>query len=147
MKQFKARRILPAARGFSLISAIFLLVVLSALGTAMMMITNTSQTSSAQDIQGERAYLAARAGIEWGLFQQLRLNQCAANTSFPLPAGSTLSNFTVTVLCLKTPGATSALDRYTLTATACNQPASGACPHAANANDAEYAQRVVMVQF
>lgn len=135
------------ARGFSLISAIFLLLVLSALGAAMMMITTTSQVSSAQDVQGERAYLAARAGVEWGLYQQLRLNACAANVSFALPAGTTLSNFTVSVRCLKTPGANSALDRYTLTATACNQPAAGACPHAASANDPEYVQRVVAVQF
>ena len=103
-------RILPRrlargpARGFSLIAAIFLLIVLSALGAAMLSISGSSQNTAAQDIQGERAYQAARAGLDWGLSQQLRSNppRCTT-TSFVLPAGNTLSSFTVTVECVTTP--------------------------------------------
>lgn len=95
-------------RGFSLFSAIFLLVMLSALGAAIVKVTSSSQIASALDIQGERAYQAARAGIEWGLYHRLReadtalreqkcLNEAA--TSFALPAGTTLTGFTVTVNC------------------------------------------------
>ena len=89
-------------RGFSLFSAIFLLVMLSALGAAIVKVSTSSQIASAIEVQGERAYQAARAGIEWGLYRQLRSNSCAATTSFALPAGNTLSNFTVTVKCVIT---------------------------------------------
>ena len=87
-------------RGFSLFSAIFLLVMLSALGAAIVKVTSSSQIASALDIQGERAYQAARAGIEWGLYRQRREGSCPLlATSFALPAGTTLSGFTVTVKC------------------------------------------------
>ncbi len=54
-------------RGFAAIAAIFLVVVLAALGAFMLTFSNTQQLTSAQDIQGSRAYWAARAGLEWGI--------------------------------------------------------------------------------
>lgn len=48
-----------------MVSAIFLLVVLAALGAFMVTFSNTQQLTSAQDVQGSRAYWAARAGLEW----------------------------------------------------------------------------------
>ncbi len=61
------KRLHPAQRGFAAIAAIFLLVVLAALGGFMLTFSNTQQLTSAQDIQGSRAYWAARAGLEWGI--------------------------------------------------------------------------------
>ena len=57
----------PAQRGFAAIAAIFLVVVLAALGGFMLTFSNTQQLTSAQDVQGSRAYWAARAGLEWGI--------------------------------------------------------------------------------
>jgi MSHA biogenesis protein MshP len=107
---FSPRRV--SERGFSLLSAIFLLIMLSVLGGALVAISTGSQIAVALDIQGERAYHAARAGIEWGLYRQLRNDSCVNKTSFVLPAGtssagastaaataSTLAGFTVTVTC------------------------------------------------
>jgi MSHA biogenesis protein MshP len=54
-------------RGFAAIAAIFLVVVLAALGGFMLTFSNTQQLTSAQDLQGSRAYWAARAGLEWGV--------------------------------------------------------------------------------
>ncbi len=54
-------------RGFAAIAAIFLVVILAALGAFMVTFSNTQQLTSAQDIQGSRAYWAARAGLEWGI--------------------------------------------------------------------------------
>lgn len=51
--------------GFAAIAAIFLVVVLAALGAFMVTFSNTQQLTSAQDLQGTRAYWAARAGLEW----------------------------------------------------------------------------------
>ena len=55
-----------AQSGFAAIAAIFLVVVLAALGGFMLTFSNTQQLTSAQDLQGSRAYWAARAGLEWG---------------------------------------------------------------------------------
>ena len=57
-----------AQRGFSLVSAIFLLVVLAALGAAMVNFSTTQNQTQAMDVMGSRAYQAADAGIEWAAY-------------------------------------------------------------------------------
>ncbi len=52
-------------RGFAIVSALFLIVALAALGVAIMHFTSAQQVTGAQDIQGSRALAAARAGAEW----------------------------------------------------------------------------------
>ncbi len=54
--------------GFSLISAIFLLVVIAALGTFAVTLSTSQNQSQTMDIVGARAYQAALAGIEWAAF-------------------------------------------------------------------------------
>ncbi len=54
-------------RGFATVAALFLLVALAALGGFMLTISNTAQLTSAQDVQGLRAYWAARGGLEWAI--------------------------------------------------------------------------------
>lgn len=51
--------------GFAIVSAIFLLVILAALGAFMVTMSSTQHLTSAQDLQGSRAYRAARGGLEW----------------------------------------------------------------------------------
>lgn len=88
--------------GFSIVSAIFILVVLTALGAAMVTFSTVQHTTSAQDIQGSRAYQAARAGIEWGLYQTqvtgARTTCPASPTTLPALADD-LAGFTVVVTC------------------------------------------------
>jgi MSHA biogenesis protein MshP len=126
-------RLLPfRQRGVGLVTAIFLLVVLAGLGVAMVSIFNAQQAGSNQDLQGARAYQAARAGLQWGLFQQMRNGRCDASKSFAMPADSTLAGFQVVVTC-SPPGTTPAdgsqvLVRHIITATACSMAdAKGAC--------------------
>lgn len=141
---------LPGRRvaGVGLVTAIFLLVVLAGLGVALVSVFSNQQASSALDEQGARAYQAARAGVEWGLYQQLQRNNCPATSTFALPAGSTLSGFSVTVTCatLQYPGNTG-LNRYLITAVACNQPKAGnaGCPNPGNSPD--YVQRQLEVEI
>ncbi|MBI5626897.1 MAG: hypothetical protein HY935_06860 [Nitrosomonadales bacterium] len=118
-------------RGFSLVSAIFLLVVIAALGTFAVTLSTTQQQSAALDVMGARAYQAARAGIEWGEYQILQ----NAGAGFELacnPAGAggtatqvvalagMLANFTVTVDCTSTVAteAVTTVTMYQLTSTA-----------------------------
>lgn len=56
-----------AQSGFAALTALFLVVVLAALGGFMLSFSNTQQLNAAQDIKGSRAYWAARAGIEWAM--------------------------------------------------------------------------------
>ena len=87
-----------AARGFALISAIFILVVLALLGAMIVALSTTQHVGQARDLLGSRAYFAARAGIEWGVFAALRNNACAPSTILPALAGSA-SGFAVVVTC------------------------------------------------
>ena len=103
-----ARRPPPAESGFVLPTAIFLLVVLAALGTYMVTLSRTSQISSALDIQGARAYQAARSGIEWSAWQvidpqnlQLSPTPCPASPTV-LTLTGTLAAFAVSVSCTRT---------------------------------------------
>lgn len=79
-------------QGFAAIAAIFLVVVLAALGAFMLTFSNTQQLTSAQDIQGSRAYWAARAGLEWGITSITAV--CPTS-----PKTVTVDVFTVVVTC------------------------------------------------
>ncbi|MCX7165038.1 MAG: hypothetical protein NTV11_02040 [Rhodocyclales bacterium] len=137
------RSVANRIEGFAIVSAIFILVVLAALGAFVLNISTNQQIGSALDVQGVRAYQAARAGIEWGLYRvqatpaynfgyasaDPNTRACpAAITSFPL-AAPTLAGFTVTVTCTATTDASSGPTLYAIVATACNQPNGGACPN------------------
>ncbi len=93
----------------------------------------------AQDLQGTRAYQAARAGIEWGLYKLLRESgSCTGNpaapNSFTLSTAPTLAGFTVSVYCTPTtdPGGYGGPTVYDITSTACNQPNGVHCPNTIN---------------
>jgi MSHA biogenesis protein MshP len=146
-------RRLQRQAGVGLVTAIFLLVVIAGLAAALVTIFTAQQTSSQLDQQGTRAYQAARAGIEWGIFRQVRGGGlCSAATgptatTFALPSASMLGAFTVTVKCTPVPGPGSdpTLARTVINATACNQPGNGGCPNPGT--NLDYVQRVVEVQL
>lgn len=113
-------------RGFSVVSAIFILVVLTAMGAAMLTFSNVQQTTATQDLQGSRAYQAARAGMEWGIYKVLRdppppaaAPACFANGTSVSLAG-TLVGFVVSVNCSASAYSegTNTLTVYTITSTA-----------------------------
>ncbi len=130
--------------GVGIVTAIFLLVVLAGLGTAMVGIYTQQQSSANLDLLGARAYQAARAGIEWGLFQRRRNGNCVSATRIDMPAGTSLSGFTVYVRCRQQGAGT--LSRYMITAEACNIPdtAGGSCP---DVNNPEYVRRNLEVEL
>ena len=140
---------LPRQAGVGIVTAIFLLVVLAGLGVAMVGIYTSQQASSNLDLMGAQAYQAARAGLEWGIFQTRAGGKCAVTATTPppftysekfaMPAGTSLSAFTVYVNCSArgNPNADVPLVRYLITAEACNMPAASAtataCPAVKNA--------------
>jgi MSHA biogenesis protein MshP len=102
--QVMTRRDARPQRGFTIISAIFLVVVLAALGAMMVTFSTSQQTTSVQDIQGSRAYHAARAGVEFGVYQITRNGVPVCNANTPLALGGSLAGFAVAVQCTAFPG-------------------------------------------
>lgn len=131
-----------AQRGFTMPTAIFLIVILAMLGTFIISVTGLQQSSQVLDVQGVRAYQAARAGIEWGAYQVLDPNNtlnpatCSPVVMPSCPATTHLTGlaesfapFTVSVQCTATTTTESNHDvvAYEVVATACNQPSGGSC--------------------
>jgi MSHA biogenesis protein MshP len=88
-------------RGFAAIAAIFLIVALAALGSYMVSFSNSQQLTSAQDVQGSRAYWAARAGLEWGIGKVSAVASPSAIDSATCTTASpiVIDSFSVTVTC------------------------------------------------
>lgn len=84
--------------GFAAIAAIFLVVGLASLGAFMVTMSNTQQLTSAQDVQGTRAYWAARAGLEWGISSANVAAACPMSPTTTL----TIDGFSVAVTCVAT---------------------------------------------
>jgi MSHA biogenesis protein MshP len=126
-------------------------VILAALGGFMVVFTGLQQTTIQADVQGVRAYYAARAGINWALYRAMDPDNTIAPGAaafVPCPTGTidtmvgTLTPYTVVVGCAVT-SATEAnreIRVYQITATACNQ---ASCPAATPA--AGYVERRVVV--
>lgn len=90
-------------RGVSIITAVFLLLLFAGLAALMANVISSAHTTAAEDLIGARAYQAARAGAEWGLYQVLdpdnatatsptaALPACFANANVPVPGATKVS--------------------------------------------------------
>lgn len=122
-----------AERGFSIVAAVFILVVMAGLGAFIVSTSSSQQMGLALDVLGSRARQAARTGIDWATYQVVKLPgggfaaACeAANFAAPsapsvLTALPGLEGFRVEVTC-GSEGYTEdgAYRLYRITATACN---------------------------
>ncbi len=127
------------AHGFVLPAAIFLLVVLGGLAGWLMRLTTTTLAQEALELEGTRAYQAAQAGVEAGIYAARINGSCATQT---LTFTGQLARFTATVACTaySADEGGQAVTLYRITSVACNQPSGGACPNAAPTLG-EYAER------
>jgi MSHA biogenesis protein MshP len=126
-------------RGFALPAAIFLLVVLGGLAGWLMRLSTATLAQEALELEGARAYQAAQAGMEAGIYAARVNGSCAAQT---LTFTGQLARFTASVGCtsITADEGGQAVTLYRITSVACNQPSSGACPNAAPTLG-EYAER------
>lgn len=90
------------SRGFSLVAAIFLLVILALLGAFMVTIGEAERWTTVEAAQGARAYQAAQAGLEWGIAQTVPIGGAFSCPAGP-PASFAVGGFNVTVT--RTPAA------------------------------------------
>lgn len=93
-----ARRL---SKGFALVPALFLVVVLGALALVAVRVGSGQQHAVTMGLMQARAMAAARAGIEWGAYQAIRNSSCAASTTLNLSEAA-LKNHTVIVACSST---------------------------------------------
>jgi len=69
--------------GMSLIGAIFIMVILSAVGVYLLSLNAMQQTGTSLSLQSSRALYAAESGIEWAAWYVRTNNNCpASGTSF-----------------------------------------------------------------
>ncbi len=84
-------------RGISLVPALFLLIVLAALGIVIVKLGAVQQQTVVLSMQSARAYAAARAGVEWAAYQAL-VNGSCGGASLALSEGG-LTGFNVDTTC------------------------------------------------
>jgi MSHA biogenesis protein MshP len=83
--------------GFSLMSAIFLLVVLAGLGVYAVRLNTLQQQTVTAGLRAAQAFHAARSGVAWGAYRALNGGFCGS-TTLNLTEGAT-AGFRVTVQC------------------------------------------------
>jgi Tfp pilus assembly protein PilX len=104
-------------RGFALIPALFLVVVLGALAVVAVRVGTGQQQAVIMSLEEARALAAAQAGIEWGAYESLDGGICAPSTTLGLSEAS-LNGFTVVVTCAAAAFANGASVGYVLKSTA-----------------------------
>lgn len=111
--------------GFSLVMAIFIIVVLGGIAVFAARVSTMQQESNSLDEEGQMAFHAARSGIEWGTYQAIVNASCVGSTQFTIAVQTSLTttaNYTETVTCSQsatTEGVT-AISVYNITATSNN---------------------------
>jgi len=89
--------------GFTLVAAIFLLVVIAGLVGYMVNIRGVQQTTLVYGVQGARAMQAARSGIEWGISRAIGPGGlCDPITNFTIGTVPELDDFNIEVRCTST---------------------------------------------
>jgi MSHA biogenesis protein MshP len=87
-------------RGFSIVLALFVIVIVAVLGAVAVRLGAGEAQTVTLRILSDRAVEAARTGIEWGAYRALDLNTCS-NGTLTLTEGS-LNGFSVAVSCVMT---------------------------------------------
>ncbi len=85
-------------QGISLVAVIFLITVLAIAVIFIQRLLSVSVATNSLALQGARAWQAAQAGAEWGVYQVLN-GGCPAPTSTLSLTESSLAGFSVTVDC------------------------------------------------
>lgn len=104
-------------KGFGLVAAMFVIIIIAAVIATMARLAVTQNATNSLAIQQARAYQAARAGLEYGIAQVLAGNGCS---------GFVLQGFSITVGCALDAGSPVAVPEesstpvrfYTITASA-----------------------------
>ena len=104
----------PSVRhgGFAIVSAIFLLIALAALGGYLATVGGVQYTTTSLSVSGTRAHFAAHGGLEWAISDIVN-NGAAGLDCSPGSTSFTVTGFDVTVSCTAQ-SVTEGSDNYTV---------------------------------
>jgi MSHA biogenesis protein MshP len=113
----------PKGRGFTLVTAVFLIIVLAVLGVFMVTMLATQRQSTALSIVGARAHFAAQSGMERAVAHVISGGDCSPFPATVALTGGAADGFDVTLSCdarvvTEGPTGTPAYAVYSLSATA-----------------------------
>ena len=124
--------------GVSVVTAIFLVVILALMGAGMVSILTTSQQSISQEITSAKVYMAGRSCLQWGMYQSAFAPGSAVDSHTSTFNNNTSGLFntrcdTTTIDIINNDG----LIFYNITARA----------RFGNIQDPEYSERTLRLQF
>ncbi len=99
-------------RGFALLAAIFVLVIMSGAGALALRVSATQSRNASMALLGARTYYAAYSGIEWATYKAINGGGCPS-ASFAL-AEETASGIAVSITCSSADHVEGATTRSTL---------------------------------
>ncbi len=85
--------------GFTIVMAVFILVVLGLLGSYMVKLSGVQHATSTYALQGARAYQAARAGVGWAMGRISLGGVCSDITSASPLSFADINGFSVSLTC------------------------------------------------
>jgi MSHA biogenesis protein MshP len=107
-------------RGFTLVWALFLVVIGALIVQFMLRMIAVQAGGNDLSLQGARAWQAANAGAEWGV-RQATAGSCVGSSTVTLGSESDLAGFAITVGCtasLYSEGGVNNVTMYHITSTA-----------------------------
>lgn len=121
--------------GVSVVTALFLIIVLSLLAAGMVSMLATSQQSVSQEVTSTKAYMASRSCLQWAMYQAVYSSASGSftNTFSDSASGSYPARCTTTINSISNDG----LTFYNITASA----------RLGSKTDPEYSQRELRLQF
>lgn len=90
----------PSERGFALVAAMFVMIIIALVIAAMARLSVTQVGTVSLGLQQARAYQAARAGLEWGIHRITRPFACGDAAPTASAASFVIDGFTVAVPAL-----------------------------------------------
>lgn len=108
--------------GSLLIVALLLMLGLTALGAGLMGYINLANNSFTEDFDNQKAYYAARAGVDYGMYLSLRNDSCPASSSLSLPK---YTDITIKLSCTRQTSPDGATKSDSWTVYACS---TATCP-------------------
>lgn len=85
-------------QGVSLVAVVFIITVLAVAVVFIQRLLSVSVATNNLSLQGARAWQAAQAGAEWGIYRAIVDGSCVSSSTLNLTEGA-LNGFTVTVGC------------------------------------------------
>jgi MSHA biogenesis protein MshP len=134
-------------RGFAMAVVIAILAGVAVFGVSIVVVSTTQQAGATLDLEGARAYYAARGALEWGVYHVLRpgFGGCAGIHGKSVTYGGNLAGFRATLACTSSvhEEGSANVTLFAISATACNDAV--ACPTASAPPPAYYVARQVRV--